>query len=53
MLGDTWFENGLLSKDCHTGEIGQWINGVYEVVGPEKWATAEFVYLSPRGRGVK
>ncbi len=48
VLGDTWFENGLLSKDCHTGEIGQWINGVYEVIGPERWATAEMVYPKPQ-----
>jgi branched-chain amino acid transport system substrate-binding protein len=47
VLGDTWFENGLLSKDCHMGEIGQWINGVYEVVGPEDKATADFVYPKP------
>jgi branched-chain amino acid transport system substrate-binding protein len=47
VLGDTWYENGLLSKDCHTGEIGQWINGVYEVVGPKEHATAEFVYPKP------
>jgi branched-chain amino acid transport system substrate-binding protein len=44
VLGDTWFENGLLSKDCHTGEIGQWQNGVFQVVGPENFATAPVVY---------
>ena len=47
VLGETWFENGLLSKDCHTGEIGQWINGVYEVIGPKEWATADMVYPKP------
>jgi len=47
VLGQTWFQNGLLSKDCHMGEIGQWINGVYEVVGPADKATAEFVYPKP------
>ena len=47
VLGETWFENGLLSKDCHTGEIGQWINGVYEVVGPKDDATADVVYPKP------
>ena len=47
VLGETWFEKGLLSKDCHTGEVGQWVNGVYEVVGPTKNATAEFVYPKP------
>jgi branched-chain amino acid transport system substrate-binding protein len=47
VLGDTWYENGLLAKECHTGEVGQWINGVYEVVGPKEHATAEFVYPKP------
>jgi branched-chain amino acid transport system substrate-binding protein len=47
VLGPTWFENGLLSKDCHPGEIGQWINGVYEVVGPVDKATAEMLYPKP------
>jgi len=47
VLGKTWFENGLLSKDCHMGEIGQWQNGLYEVVGPTDKATAEFMYPKP------
>ena len=47
VLGKTWFENGLLAKECHTGEIGQWQKGVYEVVGPEKNATAKLVYPKP------
>ncbi|MDH4138667.1 MAG: amino acid ABC transporter substrate-binding protein [Anaerolineae bacterium] len=47
VLGDTWFENGLLAKDAHPGEIGQWINGVFEVVGPKDKATAEMVYPKP------
>lgn len=47
VLGPTWFENGLLAKETHPGEIGQWIDGVYEVVGPTDKATAEFVYPKP------
>jgi branched-chain amino acid transport system substrate-binding protein len=47
VLGETWYENGLLSKDCHTGEIGQWQNGLFEVVGPKEHATAELVYPKP------
>jgi branched-chain amino acid transport system substrate-binding protein len=47
VLGPTWFENGLMAKECHTGEIGQWQNGVFEVVGPKKHATAKFVYPKP------
>ncbi|MBN1849434.1 MAG: amino acid ABC transporter substrate-binding protein [Deltaproteobacteria bacterium] len=44
VLGPTWFENGLMAKECHTGEIGQWQKGIFEVVGPTKNATAKFVY---------
>jgi branched-chain amino acid transport system substrate-binding protein len=51
VLGQTWFENGLLSKDCHTGEIGQWQNGVFEVVGPKDKATAEMIYPKPAWPG--
>ena len=47
VLGPTWFENGLLAKEAHAGEIGQWINGVFEVVGPTDKATAEMVYPKP------
>jgi branched-chain amino acid transport system substrate-binding protein len=47
VLGRTWFENGLLSKDAHTGEIGQWQNGIFEVVGPKDKATAKFMYPKP------
>jgi branched-chain amino acid transport system substrate-binding protein len=47
VLGETWYENGLLAKECHTGEIGQWQNGLYEVVGPTEHATADLVYPKP------
>ena len=47
VLGETWFENGLLAKEAHMGEIGQWQNGVYEVVGPTDKATAAFQYPKP------
>jgi branched-chain amino acid transport system substrate-binding protein len=47
VLGDTWFENGLLAKECHTGEIGQWQNGLFEVIGPKDNATAEMIYPKP------
>jgi hypothetical protein len=39
-FGDTWFEvfgngygGGVLSYKCHTGEIGQWQDGIFELVG--------------------
>jgi len=39
VLGPTWFdqfgEGGcLLAIECHAGEIGQWINGIPEVIDP-------------------
>ena len=46
VLGDTWFTNGLLAKEAHPGEVGQWQKGVYEVVGGRQ-TTAEFVYPKP------
>jgi branched-chain amino acid transport system substrate-binding protein len=47
VLGETWYENQLLSKDCHTGEIGQWQSGEFEVVGPKEHATADLIYPKP------
>ncbi len=46
-LGETWFDKGLLAKESHTGEIGQWQNGIFEVVGPKDWATAPLKYPKP------
>jgi hypothetical protein len=50
VLGDTWFEvfgggfgGGILSYECHPGEIGQWINGEYRTVGGLD-PTETFVY---------
>lgn len=57
VLGDTWFttfgEKGgaLMAKESHPGEVGQWINGVYEVVGPFEKATADWVYPKPSWPG--
>jgi branched-chain amino acid transport system substrate-binding protein len=48
VLGPTYFTmfgdgGGILAYQCHAGEIGQWQNGVYEVVGGNKpTATYEF-----------
>jgi branched-chain amino acid transport system substrate-binding protein len=47
VMGETWFENGLMAKDCHTGEIGQWQNGLFEVIGPKEHATADMIYPKP------
>jgi branched-chain amino acid transport system substrate-binding protein len=51
-LGTVWFTmfgngGGLLAKECHPGEVGQWKKGIFEVVGPKNKATAKFVYPKP------
>lgn len=48
ILGPTWFdENHLLAVECHSGEVGQWQQGVFEVIGPEDKATAAPIYPKP------
>jgi branched-chain amino acid transport system substrate-binding protein len=51
MLGPTSFKGGLMSKESHNGEIGQWQKGIYETVGGGKWPatkiTAPFMYPKP------
>jgi branched-chain amino acid transport system substrate-binding protein len=62
IFGDTWFYRpggdvggGILAKECHPGEIGQWQNGVFQVIGydgvtdilPNYVITADFVYPKP------
>ena len=55
ILGDTWFDmtaggkgGGLLAKECHPGEVGQWQSGEYEVVGPkDKVTTDHVIYPKP------
>jgi len=56
VLGPTWFTmfgdgGGILAKECHPGEIGQWQDGVFRVVGGGPWpatkVNAEFIYPKP------
>jgi branched-chain amino acid transport system substrate-binding protein len=47
VLGPTWFEGGLLAVDCYAGQIGQWQNGVFEVVDPGENRTADPIYPKP------
>jgi branched-chain amino acid transport system substrate-binding protein len=55
ILGDTWFDmtaggegGGLLAKECHPGEVGQWQSGIYEVIGPaDKMTTDNIIYPKP------
>jgi ABC-type branched-subunit amino acid transport system substrate-binding protein len=60
VLGKTWYTifgngGGILAYQCHTGEIGQWINGVFEIIGytgitsdlPRYVVTEPYVYPKP------
>jgi branched-chain amino acid transport system substrate-binding protein len=56
LLGDTYYDmygdgGGLLAKETHPGEIGQWQNGTIEIVGGGDWPatvlTSEWVYPKP------
>lgn len=47
ILGKTWFENQILARECHPGDIGQWQNGVAEVIDVGKNRTAKPIYPKP------
>jgi branched-chain amino acid transport system substrate-binding protein len=56
VLGDTWFDmhgdgGGLMAKEVHPGEIGQWQNGTVEIVGGGDWPatilTSDWIYPKP------
>ncbi len=48
ILGETWFDtNHELAEPCYAGQVGQWQNGVYEVVGPSSKATAPMIFPKP------
>jgi branched-chain amino acid transport system substrate-binding protein len=47
VLGPTWFEKGRLAPACHPGEIGQFQNGVFEVIGRKERATAKMLFPKP------
>jgi branched-chain amino acid transport system substrate-binding protein len=47
ILGPTWFEDQMLAKDCYPGQIGQWQNGIFEVIDPGPKRTAAPIYPKP------
>jgi len=54
LLGDTYWDiqgngvgGGLLPQECYLGQIGQWQNGVFEVVDNDANNTAPFIYPKP------
>jgi branched-chain amino acid transport system substrate-binding protein len=46
VLGDTFYTNGLMDKESHPAEIGQWQNGKIELVGGNQ-TTADLIYPKP------
>jgi len=51
VLGDTYFTNGLMAKESHPGEVGQWQNGIVEIIGGNK-TTSQFIYPKPAWKAV-
>lgn len=48
VLGPTYYnEYRMIAAECHTGEVGQWQNGHFEVIAPKDKATAEPIYPKP------
>ena len=54
VLGPTWFDmaaggagGGLLAVECFAGQIGQWQNGIFEVIDPDDNRTADPIYPKP------
>jgi branched-chain amino acid transport system substrate-binding protein len=50
-LGEMWWDvagggtgGGLLPQECYAGQIGQWQNGIFEVVDPGSKRTAAPIY---------
>jgi branched-chain amino acid transport system substrate-binding protein len=47
ILGKTWFENQMLARECYAGQVGQWQNGIFEVIDPGPKRTADPIYPKP------
>lgn len=47
VMGEIWFENGGIAAECHPGQVGQWQDGVYEVIAPADKSTADPVIPKP------
>ena len=55
VLGPTWYDTspglgtggGFLAIECYPGQIGQWQNGIFEVIDPDENRTAEPIYPKP------
>ena len=53
VLGKTWYTmsgdgGGITAVECFPGQIGQWQNGIFEVIDPGKNRTAPPIYPKPK-----
>lgn len=51
VMGQVWFENGGIPAECYPGQVGQWQNGIFEVVAPSNKKTADAVVPKPAWPG--
>ncbi|NLM52619.1 MAG: ABC transporter substrate-binding protein [Firmicutes bacterium] len=47
VMGEVWFEKGGVPAECYPGQVGQWQNGIFEVVAPSEKATAKPLIPKP------
>ena len=47
VMGEVWFENQLLASECYLGNVGQWQNGIFEVIDVGENRTADPIVPKP------
>lgn len=48
VIGELWFENGGVPAECYPGQVGQWQDGIFEVVAPSDKTTADPMIPKPK-----
>ncbi|HPU02004.1 MAG: ABC transporter substrate-binding protein [Firmicutes bacterium] len=52
VIGELWFENGGVPAECYPGHVGQWQNGIFEVVAPKDKQTNKPIIPKPKWKPV-
>ena len=47
VMGEIWYENNAIAEECFLGNIGQWQNGVFEVIDVGSRRTADPIIPKP------
>jgi branched-chain amino acid transport system substrate-binding protein len=47
VMGEVWFESNLLAAECYLGQVGQWQNGVFQVIDVGENRTADPIVPKP------